>query len=423
MTPPTFPLARLQERSSQLAGRALGMVLNAMARARDGWRVLRNSERYPPARPSWLSEPGTGEVGRRGVIREVTEYVRRTIVSDPGVALANEPPGAAAVRPAHDAEGAIAQPVVESGPSPRVRHVTTTVEQRLLQLHANFDFASAADPIAAVHDLRVASRRLRAFFDTFGPQLPAKTVARGRKRLRRVTRAVAELREWDVNAVQLGERTEMVDNDAERAALEYLLDRIDGRRARLRKRARAQLARIDLDGIDRVLRAGLDQLAIRERAPGGSFEVMAWVALEAAINRVADACPPAHEQERPAELHALRIAVKRLRYALELVKPALGDGYAELHGRVKAVQELLGDHHDRVVLQTHVERRRARLEARRSGVLVQGMGPLVEHLTRERRRLFERFCALENELGRSGLRREVRAALGTHAARQPAQRA
>jgi CHAD domain-containing protein len=143
--------------------------------------------------------------------------------------------------------------------------------------------------------------------------------------------------------------------------------------------------------------------------------VVAWVALEAAIDRVADVRPPSDGQERPAELHALRIAVKRLRYALELVKPALGDGYEELHGRVKTVQELLGDHHDLVVLQTRVQRRRARLEARRTGVLVQGMGPLIEHSVRERQRLFERFCDLENELGRSGLRRKVRASLGMHA--------
>jgi len=216
--------------------------------------------------------------------------------------------------------------------------------------------------------------------------------------------------------VQLSERREGADSDAERAALEYLLDRIDGRRAKLRKRAHAKLARVDFDGITRALRDGLDQLALREQAPSSSFEVMAWVALEAAINRVADVRPPTGGQERPAELHALRIAVKRFRYALELVKPALGDGYAELHGRVKAVQELLGDHHDRVVLQTHVERRRVRLEARRTGVLVEGMGPIVQHLARERQRLYQRYCELENGLGRSGLRREVRAALGMNAA-------
>jgi len=415
VAPSTSKLALLQDRSSRLAGRALGMVLSAIARASDGWRAFRGPDRFPAARPSWLSEQGSVDLGRRGVISEVTEYVRRTIVSDPSVPLEGEPQGPNPASPAQDTPGVPAQPTVEAGPSPHLLHVTETVERRLLQLHAHRDFSSAADPVEAVHDLRVASRRLRAFFDTFGPQLPAKTVARGRKRLRRVTRAVAELREWDVNAVQLSERRQLVDNDAERAALEYLLDRIDGRRAKLRKRARAQLARIDFEGIDRALRDGLDQLALRERAPSSSFEVVAWVALEAAIHRVAEARPPSDGQERPAELHALRIAAKRLRYALELVKPALGDRYGELHERIKAVQELLGDHHDRVVLQRHVERRRAQLEAYRSGVLVQGMGPLVEHLVRERRRSYEGFCELETGLGRSGLRREVRAALGPRA--------
>jgi CHAD domain-containing protein len=52
---------------------------------------------------------------------------------------------------------------------------------------------------------------------------------------------------------------------------------------------------------------------------------------------------------RPEELHALRIACKRLRYALErfsAAEPALGDAAA----RLAHVQSALGDIHDRDVL-------------------------------------------------------------------------
>jgi CHAD domain-containing protein len=53
--------------------------------------------------------------------------------------------------------------------------------------------------------------------------------------------------------------------------------------------------------------------------------------------------------ERDTELHEARKAAKRLRYATEAAQPVLGRPASTLVSRVKAVQELLGDHQDSVV--------------------------------------------------------------------------
>ena len=45
----------------------------------------------------------------------------------------------------------------------------------------------------------------------------------------------------------------------------------------------------------------------------------------------------------------MRKAAKRARYVLEAAEPALGKDTRKLRKRVKAVQSLLGDHHDTVV--------------------------------------------------------------------------
>lgn len=61
------------------------------------------------------------------------------------------------------------------------------------------------------------------------------------------------------------------------------------------------------------------------------------------------------------ELHDMRIAAKRLRYALELFATALGPDAAACIERLKAFQEIVGDIHDHDV---HAEIVRAYLETR-----------------------------------------------------------
>ena len=63
--------------------------------------------------------------------------------------------------------------------------------------------------------------------------------------------------------------------------------------------------------------------------------------------RAAHAHPPGHE--RDLELHEMRKAGKRLRYAAEVSEPALGAEAKRLVKAVKELQELLGEHQDSYV--------------------------------------------------------------------------
>jgi len=51
-------------------------------------------------------------------------------------------------------------------------------------------------------------------------------------------------------------------------------------------------------------------------------------------------------RDDPETLHQMRIAVKRLRYALELSRLANGDDYQGRLGRLTEMQQVLGDLHD-----------------------------------------------------------------------------
>ena len=92
-------------------------------------------------------------------------------------------------------------------------------------------------------------------------------------------------------------------------------------------------------------------------------------------------------------MHRLRIAVKKLRYALELFEPVLGASYEALSARAVALQELLGNHHDLVVLSALVEKRAGELNAKPRVALASGMKMVEGTLASEREALVERFRA------------------------------
>src|SRR6187397_2446234 len=77
-------------------------------------------------------------------------------------------------------------------------HLSARVEQRLQTLSKSLRESYTERSIDTVHDLRVASRRLRAFVLVFRDVLGEKAHARLEKKLKRVTKAVGALRDLDV---------------------------------------------------------------------------------------------------------------------------------------------------------------------------------------------------------------------------------
>lgn len=69
--------------------------------------------------------------------------------------------------------------------------------------------------------------------------------------------------------------------------------------------------------------------------------------------------------QRAHSLHQVRKAAKRLRYAAESAQPVLGDRATDLAGRAEALQELLGEHQDTVIARTVL--REMGLQAHRAG--------------------------------------------------------
>lgn len=270
------------------------------------------------------------------------------------------------------------------------QHLRSILDKRLAQLGEALEQARRArgvEAAPAVHDLRVASRRLRAFGVTFRELIPEKLRRRLEKKLKRVTRAVGALRDLDVQLELIEGRLGAAASELDRSALEHLLEHLALRRAQASRRAERRLGAVQLDAISRHVHRASRAVngALSERDP----EAYALSVLDGLVADAADQMPP-DGPEDPERLHRLRIDVKELRYALELFEPTLGSRFRALHARATALQEELGTYHDLVVLGEVVAEHGAELRERRREALAHGLDDALEAMARERQAVLAR---------------------------------
>ena len=205
---------------------------------------------------------------------------------------------------------------------------------------------AGSDP-EAVHRMRIASRRMWEVIALFRDALPGATQAL-RGELGWARRALGDVRDLDV---QIAELESEAATAGAASAFAPLIARLDGERDAARGR---MLAALDTPRFEALL-AGLDA-AIGELGSGGPNGTAGLTVGDAAarvlrrrmaqVRRRGDRLD-AHTPD--AELHALRIRVKRLRYALEFLAPLYPKAAARLLPRLVALQDGLGRRQDAVI--------------------------------------------------------------------------
>jgi len=214
------------------------------------------------------------------------------------------------------------------------------------------------------HDLRVATRRLRAALELWLATSPEKKLDRCRKTLRRLGRRLGSLRETDVNLSQLSELREK--NPADAVAVEFALAAETRRR---RQRARSldkELRRIDLADLAKEVRSEIAD-ALDSKAEGIPLGTVARRELDERLPRVASLLGRALLHPTPRGLHLLRIELKKFRYSAELCVPAYdGRRVPHLVNRLKKLQDALGLVQDANALHLRLAELRANL--RRDGL-------------------------------------------------------
>ncbi len=185
-------------------------------------------------------------------------------------------------------------------------------------LAAAFEQAPAVlrgDDVDATHDMRVALRRLRAALATFRECYPEKRLQEHIRATRRIGRKLGEVRDADVHLAALRTALGGATTD-EHAGVAHALETL----AAGRREALAEFA-IELSQFDRAGLAGLIE-GEGKAAPAPLRAIVPRI-LRRRLRRLLDRADDAVESGAAADLHALRIEGKHLRYNLEFFSGAL----------------------------------------------------------------------------------------------------
>jgi len=243
--------------------------------------------------------------------------------------------------------------------------------------------------VRAVHRTRIASRRLREILPVL--QLKPELVERLGRRLKNVTVQLGDVRELDVLAALVAELQASGQHD--RQALRRVASAMSDERARARDRLCAKLPTRELERIARKLeKAGGD---LRDHKPSRGWQ---W-AVEARVSRRAEtlmkALDAAGSIYLPERLHEVRIALKKLRYAVEVAGEAAGVKSLSDIKTLKRHQDTLGRLHDLQVLIDHVRESQPSLAAP-DAVMWRKIDALTVSLEDECRRLHAKFLHQES---------------------------
>lgn len=207
-----------------------------------------------------------------------------------------------------------------------------------------------------LHDMRVATRRMRAAIKVFEGALPERAKW-FREELRWVAGSLGDVRDLDV---QIG-RLEAWKDEADEESSDFLgkiLDVIKKRRTEARGRMLQALDSARYERLEKsfgeMLRRGPG--AERELAQGNGHSPESEPVTSAAPDLISaryrkwrKAAKSLDESSPPENFHDLRKKGKRLRYTLEFVSEVYGKPAAGLISPLKALQDDLGAHQDAIV--------------------------------------------------------------------------
>ncbi len=272
--------------------------------------------------------------------------------------------------------------------SSRTRKVTSSLLTRRARALQRYLPGAVAGNDKGVHRARVASRRLREAVPVLAGGL--KHSGRARRKIRRLTRALGTVRELDVSLRLLDELAGF--EELSRPALQDVRLHVLAERERKREAMLSRLADVNTEKLARRLKSVTEAL---ESDNSQSWRQTLAARLLKRAKRLARAVDNAGQLYAPENLHQVRIAAKKLRYALELAADSGIGSAAPLVRTLKRAQEMLGRLNDLRVLETHV----AAVQAAPVGRTGPGLAAIAGRIEEECRRLHGRYVAQTEAIG------------------------
>lgn len=229
-------------------------------------------------------------------------------------------------------------------------NIDLTLRTRLAEMCALKAEALEWTDIEGVHDMRVASRRLRSALKDFSPYLNERKSPR--KQLREIARSLGAVRDEDVAIVALRKLRRRVKGEIA-DGLKHLIDERRKRQALAREKLTLAITDEAMAQLQENFTAWLQSAAavrankLKDESPSSlTFRAVGREVILSQYGELHDLgaslfCPFDVEP-----LHQMRIAAKRLRYSIELFSRCFGEGLAEFAKELAELQTSLGELHD-----------------------------------------------------------------------------
>jgi CHAD domain-containing protein len=319
-----------------------------------GARLALALESQTPSLPRGRRPPGPGQrqltaallEGEESALQHLGTYLRDRVVLSPETqdlpalglkALGRIEPG-----------GPVPLGLRVRAADPLAAAARKVVAQQALKMRANTEgTVEDLDP-EYLHDLRVATRRLRSALRLFGPALGPRRAESLRVELAWIGRLLGAVRDLDVFIANLRVQEGRLGESAPVAVL--LARELEERRVPARetlisalsgRRYAALIRRLEALGASPAPRTarGVAKLPVAQVGPA---------MVQRANRRVLALGRSVTETSPPEQLHRLRILFKRLRYASEFFREAFDDLEPFIRAMVR-FQDCLGEHQDAVV--------------------------------------------------------------------------
>jgi CHAD domain-containing protein len=273
---------------------------------------------------------------------------------------------------------------------------------------ANLDGATAGK-VEPLHDMRVATRRLREtlrlFQSYYSPAHFKKLLGKARK----TTRVLGLPREMDVN-LELLRRCQFAGGLVVHATSEHLLALFEAEQTRLKRRMLREFERLELKNLESGLRL-LAESAVPPRSKThrlfpehqtAEYELFLQQLPQLLGDRakpILEFAPTPEALQSDTRLHQLRIRTKKLRYALEILKPLLPETSGEPPIELcRALQDVLGEFHDHTVLVERLQRHQQELLQKGLLLLSHGCSRIAAELQEARLALTPKIQPAHREL-------------------------
>jgi CHAD domain-containing protein len=276
------------------------------------------------------------------------------------------------------------------GKNASLDHVLSTLHAQVEGLRAGAAGTRRDRDPDDLRKMRVALRRLRAVLRASRPLFDTKWVKGLRREFDWLGTALGTARDLDVMRSYLASDLTALEG-AERRRGPMLLRRLDADRTKARAILRGVLGGARYGRLLARLDASLSN------PPIASTGLSLLVVAAAEFKKLRRAVKALSGHPSAGDLHAIRIRVKRARYAAELVRAAAGEPGERFLDQAKTVQDILGEHQDAVILEEYLHAIMGRREA--SHALEQ---QLLERQCRRRKKTRAAFFEEWPKLDRRG---------------------